>query len=311
MVEIATPPCKTILELEQTLSRLALQVEDLASHHGATLYAASLHPFSSHRHRKLSPGKRYLEIMGELQLVGRRMMTQALHVHVGLPTREALLQVFNPVRELLPILLALTTSSPFFEGEDTGFASYRTSLFKALPRSGIPETLPHWSHFEQLVTLLAQGTSLASIKELWWDVRPHPDFGTIEFRICDLPGRFREIVGMAALIQALVKTLAEEPHPTPRYREVILNNKWHASRYGLDSTFVAQRSGEHLPMREAAARLLEKVKPAASALGSEGFLNPVFEVLESGTSAHRQRRLFEESGDFAVMIRRLQEEFWQ
>ena len=244
-------------------------------------------------------------------VAGRRLISQALHVHIGLPDAETAISVCDAIRQYLPVFLALTASSPFFEGEDSGFCSYRTNLFKALPRSGIPETLGSWEKFHELIAIMNEATLLNGIRELWWDVRPHPDFGTVEKRICDLPSRFDEILGMAALIQAVVAMLVDESPPSIPYREVIMQNKWHASRYGLDGVFVGQRRNSHTTMAKAAISLLERVTPVAKGLGGAAYLPVIQRVINKGTSAARQRRLFAESGDFSEVIHELREEFWK
>ena len=311
MVEVSTPVCQDLREAEQELSILCRTVESLAAELDCVIFAASLHPFALVKERHLSPGPRYGQLMHDLQLAGRRLITQALHVHIGLPDADSALKVCNGIRAHLPTLLALTTSSPFLEGEDTGFHSYRTNLFKALPRSGIPETLHSWFHFQELIALLNEATLLEGIKELWWDVRPHPDFGTVEVRICDLPSRLDEILGITALIQALVAELAQKEPTISPYREIMLNNKWHASRYGLEGTWIAPRQGQHTSFARAAADLLEGMHPMALQLGSAPYLAPLHRILETGTSSHRQRSLYAASGDLHEVISSLRQDFWK
>jgi glutamate---cysteine ligase / carboxylate-amine ligase len=310
MVEVSTPVCQNMREVEAELSLLCRSLENLAAGVGCVPFAASLHPFASRRARRLSPGSRYLVIQEDLQLAGRRLISQALHVHIGLSDENLALKVCNSIREHLPTLLALTTSSPYFEGEETGFHSYRTNIFKALPRSGIPETLTSWGHFQDLIALLNEATLLQGIKELWWDVRPHPDFGTVEIRICDLPSRFAEILAIAALCQALVAWLAGQDTRRSPYREIMLNNKWHASRYGLEGTRISSRHGSHRSFGRAGAELIELVRSTAASLGGATYLTPLDRVLETGTSAHRQRKLFAETGDFRAMIETMRQDFW-
>lgn len=311
MVEVSTPVCRDMREVERELSFLIRTLESLASELDCAIFAASLHPFASRRERRLSPGSRYQVIADDLQMAGRRLISQAMHVHIGLPDENAALKVCNSIREHLPTLLALTTSSPFFEGEDSGFQSYRTNIFKALPRSGIPETLTSWGHFQDLISLLNEATLLEGIKELWWDVRPHPDFGTVEIRICDLPSRFDEILAMAALCQALVAWLSErEPRVFP-YREIMLNNKWHACRYGLQGTRISSRRGAHGSFARAAAGLVETLRATAHRLGGAAFLAPLARVIDTGTSAHKQRRLYAETGEFRAVIETMRQDFWR
>jgi glutamate---cysteine ligase / carboxylate-amine ligase len=311
MVEVSTPVCENMHRVEQELIRLCRHLEVMAADLGCVIFAASLHPFASHDERRLSPGSRYLQIIEDLQLAGRRLITQAMHVHIGIADENLAVKVCNSIREYLPILLALTTSSPYFEGEDTGFYSYRTDIFQALPRSGIPETLTSWRHFQELILLLNEATLLQGIKELWWDVRPHPDFGTLEIRICDLPSRFDEILAITALCQALVAWLAGKNEASAPYRETILNSKWHACRYGLDGTWISSRHNQHRRFAEAAADLIEELRPTATALKGASYFPPLRRILTTGTSSHRQRRLFAEAGDFRIMIETMRGEFWK
>lgn len=311
MVEICTGVCPNTTKVEEELIQLYKLTEQLAHDLNARIYAASLHPFALVRNRHISPIVRYNELMDDLQMAGRRLISQALHVHVGLTDAETAVRICDTIRPFLPILLALTTSSPFFENEDSGFFSYRTNLFKALPRSGLPETLGTWHNFREQIILLNEATLLNNIRELWWDVRPHPDFGTVEIRICDLPSRLEDILSLVALIQSLVITLSKKEFDLPPFREVMLNNKWHASRYGLDGTYISPRRGEHKTFRQAAKDLLELVKKSANEHGAAKHLNGINAILQRGTSAHAQKEFFARHKDFTAMINEQIQDFWQ
>lgn len=311
MVEVCTIICRDMEEVAENLLFLCATTEKLSRQSGCTLFASSLHPFAMICDRQISPAKRYHEIMDELQLSGRRMMTQALHVHVGMTDRESTIRVCDDIRQYLPILLALTTSSPYLETEDTGFYSYRSNLFCCLPRTGIPERLQSWEKFKEMILILNQATLLNGIKELWWDVRPHPDFGTIEIRICDLPAKMSHILAMVALIQALVATLTARRAPNCPSREIIIHNKWHAARYGLSGTFINHSPGTHKSFREAASHLLDFVMPKAKSLGSDSFLSGIRDIIQNGSSAHRQKELYTRYNDFRPVIETLQKEFRQ
>ncbi|MCB2183219.1 MAG: YbdK family carboxylate-amine ligase [Desulfobulbaceae bacterium] len=311
MVEICTPVCNNMTEVADKLGALCKSIYSLSSQSNCIPFATSLHPFALINARQTSPGKRYHEIMDHLQIAGRRMMTQAMHVHIGMDDKERTIQVCNDIRQYLPILLALTTSSPFLEGENTGFYSYRTNIFCCLPRTGIPDTLRNWKDFEEIIVILNEATILNGIKELWWDVRPHPDFGTIEIRICDLPSQFNQVLAIAALIQALVATLADSPEQRRYSKEIITHNKWHAARYGLDGTFINHRPGRHPTFKSAAEDLLSLITPKAKSLNSGDFLRPINDILAQGSSAHRQLKLHKEHDNLQSVIEILQKEFWQ
>lgn len=311
MVEVCTTVCQDMNEVADNLASLCHYVDSLGRESECVPYSASLHPFAQLKQRHVSPARRYNEIMEELQIVGRRMITQALHVHIGLDDKESLIRLCNAIRTFLPVLLALSTSSPYWKSEDTGMHSYRTSLFQNLPRSGIPAVLGGWEDFQELIVILNQATLLNGIRELWWDVRPHPDFGTIEIRICDLPCRFDEILSIVALVQALCSTLIKrEPHIFPP-QDIIMHNKWHAARYGLSGIFVNSCPGRHSSFAIAVGELLEFVRDEAKNLGGYDYLCPIKRILQQGASSSRQRKLYEKYGNFPEMIEKIQQDFWK
>ncbi len=310
MVEICTPVCRDMAEVEKHLLYFCKKLDEVAKSCDCIPFASSLHPFGLIKDRAIYPSARYQEIMQDLQLCGRRMMTQALHIHIGLDDRDKAIKVCDSIRNYLPILLALTTSSPFLEGEDTGFYSYRSNLFCCLPRTGIPETLGSWHRFEKIIHILNQATILNGIKEIWWDVRPHPDFGTIEIRICDLPSKMSHILAIIALVQALVCKLSSEKKPIISPREIIMHNKWHASRYGMDGTFIRHKPGQHPSFRHAALELIDFTHCSAKQLGSAHYLDALQDILKKGTSAHRQKELYFEHRNFRKIINIMLQEFW-
>ncbi|MFC1513339.1 YbdK family carboxylate-amine ligase [Thermodesulfobacteriota bacterium] len=311
MIEVNTSVCADMRAVENDLDSVCRTFHTLTRATNCLGFASSLHPFALVRDRHVAPGERYHQILDDLQMAGRRLITQALHVHIGMPDAETAVRVCDAIRPYLPLLLALTTSSPYFEGEDSGFQSYRTNIFKTLPRSGIPETLGSWQRFQELILILNQSTLLNGIKELWWDVRPHPTFGTLEIRICDLPSRFDEILAVVALCQTIAVHLTKKTTATANpYREIILNNKWHAARYGLKGTYISAQGGRHNSFSQTIVELLESLHPTATELGVGKYLAPIKRILQQGTSAQRQRSIYEKTGDFKVMIQELQRDFW-
>ncbi|MEN8143198.1 MAG: YbdK family carboxylate-amine ligase [Thermodesulfobacteriota bacterium] len=312
MVEVASGICDDLEELENDLKRSINLLEELARKNNCLIFSSSLHPFAPYRDQVLSPGKRYAALMEELQLSGRRLITQGLHIHIGLPDGATAIKVCNSIRQYLPLLLALTTSSPYYGGEDTGFFSYRSRLLDSLARAGLPHPFADWNDFRELLLLLKRSSIIEDIRDIWWDVRPHPDLGTIEIRICDLPVRFNEIIAIAGLVQSLVVTLAEKtaPHSHPPL-ELIATNKWQAARHGLDGKFVDQDSiSEPLSMKEAIKRLLVRTEKAAKRLGSNDSRQEITRIMAEGSGAHRQRLLYENQADFREMIMQLQKDFW-
>jgi len=304
MVEINTNICSTVADVEQDLLSTYLYLNDIAEGLGATLYAVSLHPFSKSSGQTVSDHHRYRKIMNELQMVGRRFITQGLHVHIGMNDEEKAIRVNNNIRIYLPILLALTTSSPFYEGMDTGLMSYRSKLFEALPLAGMPDSLNGWEEFETLISVLRKSGIIETVKDIWWDVRPHPDFGTIEVRICDLPYSMRDILALTALIQALVVTLAEQEADPQPHIQILRSNKWQATRYGLEGVYVDPFFARKESMKEAVMNLYRFVKPAAEMLQSTSYLDDIPEILVRTTGTHIQRKLYYSNGNnFREMIK--------
>ncbi len=315
ILEIRTDICHSVRDVENDLLQTCAMAEELAADNRCLLFAASLHPFARSKDQVLTKDERYERIMEELQIVGRRFISQGFHVHVGMVDGDTAIRVCDMVQPYLPLLLALSASSPFFQGEDTGLMSYRTKLFEALPLAGIYEQIGDWDSFLAEVVMLREAGVIESIKDLWWDARPHPGFGTLEIRACDLPTRFGDILGLTALIQCFVAALAESSLPTARCSQQFLRcNKWQAVRYGLEGTFVDPLGflgGGRMKLREAVERLLQKIQPLAERFGSERYIRMLDRILKNGTGADSQRRVYTESGDFRKVIERLHQEFWQ
>jgi carboxylate-amine ligase len=311
MIEVNTDICESVQHVKTNLAEMSQQAERLARDNGCLLYAASLHPFANHQDQILSPDPRYSRIINDLQLVGRHFIAQGLHIHVGMPDPETAVLVRDNILTYIPILLALTTSSPFYEGIDTGLSSYRTKLFEALPLAGMPDQIGSWEKYLHMVNLLINTGIINEVRDLWWDVRLHPDFGTVEIRICDLPSRFMDILAIVTLIQALVATLAEsEAHLIPDM-QIVKSNKWQAARYGLHGRFVNPLTQCNISMLEAATDMFEMTAPKISKFETNHFITPLLHILENGTSADLQRKIYQETGDFSAIIKEILPRFWQ
>lgn len=312
MVEINTGICSSVAEVEKDLKETYAMLSDITEASGGLLYSASLHPFSKINDQKVSDHPRYKRIMDELQIVGRRFISQGLHVHIGVDDEEKVIKVNNNMRIYLPILLALTTSSPFYEGVDTGLMSYRSKLFESLPLAGMPDVLDDWEEFNLLVNLLRRSGIIESVKDIWWDVRPHPDFGTVEIRICDLPYSLRDILAITALIQALVLALAEQFENPEPHSQILRSNKWQATRYGLEGFYVDPFFARKYSMREAAMNLCRHVRPIAEELKSIDYIDEIPLILNRLTGSHLQKNLYRENGgSFEKMIRTMQDAFFK
>jgi glutamate---cysteine ligase / carboxylate-amine ligase len=311
MIEVNTEVCSDMNQVRDNLLQLIRQAEDLADKNGCFLFATSLHPFARYSDQALSSHPRYIRIMDDLQLVGRRFITQGLHVHVGMSNHEDAIRVCDSIRLFLPILLALTCSSPYYGGIDTGLHSYRAKLFEALPLAGMPDQLESWDKYLEMVSLLTKTGIITSVRDLWWDIRPHPDFGTIEIRICDLPSTFSEILALVALIQGLVAEVTEsDKHLNPNM-QVLKSNKWQAARYGLEGTFVYPLLQKKISMQEAAGEIFAKVSGAMHKLGTGKYLSELKQIIQRGTSADLQRKIYTDTHDFPTMIKELHRQFWQ
>jgi len=235
-----------------------------------------------------------------------------MHIHVAMPDKQTTIDMMNMVRYFLPHLLALSTSSPFWMGRNTGLKSYRTTVFRRFPRTGVPELFESWSAYENFVNLLVKLNSIDNGKKIWWDVRPHPTFGTLEFRMCDVTTKVEEAVAIAALTQAIVVKLHRLYTGNMSFRlyrrALIEENKWRAARYGIEGKLIDFGKEAEVPMRELAAELLEFVDDVVDDLGSRSAVEYVHTILREGTSAERQLRVYQETGDLKAVVRHLVEE---
>lgn len=315
ILEIQTGICVDLREVENDLMQTCSMAEELAADNGCFLYAASLHPFARAAEQELSGDSRYEHIMDELQLLGRRFIAQGLHVHIGLSDGDTAIRVGSLVQPFLPIFLALSTSSPYFQSEDTGLMSYRTKLFEALPLAGIYEYMQDWDEFSREVSRLRQFGIIQTYRDLWWDARPNPEFGTLEIRICDLPARFTDILAIVALIQGSIAWLAELTCSARRFKWHLLQaNKWQAVRYGLAGRFVDPTGllgDQPMSLQQAACVLKEMIGVRAAELGATAYLEQMDNIFVHGTGADLQRALFKESADFKRVIRETHEGFWK
>jgi carboxylate-amine ligase len=306
IVEVGTKICSGIDELAEEIIRSRRGLSDAAERVGLRVAAAGTHPFSSWTDQRLSPGDRYKDIVDELQLLARSLLIFGLHVHVAVPDHDLAIELMNEARYFLPHLLALSTSSPFWMGHNTGLKSYRTAVFRRFPRTGIPDRFESWNDYQDYVKLLVDLHSLDNAKKIWWDVRPHPTFGTLEFRICDVPTAPRATIAIAALVQAIVVKLyslrVRNLGFRLYHRRLIEENKWRAARYGIDGKLIDFGRRAEVPMRDLAIELLSFVDDVVDELGSRREVEYVRTILADGTSADRQLRVHAEKGDFRAVV---------
>jgi glutamate---cysteine ligase / carboxylate-amine ligase len=306
VIEVGTGICRTIAEARADVTDLRRRTIGLARDHGLLLAAGATHPFADWRVQDIYPDERYLQVVEDMQLVARSNLIFGLHVHVGIEDRETSIHLMNQMRYFLPHLLALSTNSPFWLGMNTGLKSYRCKVFDKFPRTNIPDTFTSWADFDQLVNLLIRTNCIDNAKRIWWDIRPHPIFSTLEVRICDLPMRVEETLAIAALIQATVAKLYKLHSRNQGYRlysrALIMENKWRASRYGLDGMLIDFGREKELPERELILEYLDFVDDVLDELECRKEAEYVQTILDRGTGADRQLRVFAETNDLRKVV---------
>ena len=312
-IELNTNVCPNVAAVRIELSERIRQLLALCDELGYEIASAGTHPFAEWSEQQVTPKDRYQRLVDRCQWPARRLMIFGLHVHVGVQSGEKAIAVFNSLTTYLPHLLALSASSPFFNGLDTGLASSRVKVFESLPTAGLPYRLLNWAEFQRLMITLVNAQAIESIREVWWDVRPHPDFGTVEIRICDGLPTLDEVIAMTAMIQALVVWLGDQYDdgtylPLQRYW-IVRENKWRASRWALDADIIIDEDGRLERLSDSIEGLLESLAPVAKRLGCDDELAGVTTMLRRGPSYQRQRRLYEETGDFATVMKSLVSEF--
>jgi len=300
VIEVGTGICANVAEVRKDVTDLRREIIGLARRNGMGVAAAGTHPFSRWEEQKIYPDPRYDSIVQELQLVARSNLIFGLHVHIGIKDRAVAFDILNEARYFLPHLLALSANSPFWMGRNTGLKSYRTKVFERFPRTGIPPVFPTPAEFDEFVRILVATNSIDNGKKIWWDLRPHPFFETIEFRICDIPMRLDETVAIAALVQAICAKLYELRQKNLGFRKysnaLILENKWRASRWGVDGKLIDFGNESEVPFRSLMDELLEFVDGVVDELGSRKEVDSIRWILENGSGADRQLRVFNENG---------------
>jgi len=306
MIEVGTGICKDIKEARSDITNLRGILSGLVRKKGLEIVAAGTHPFSHWQDQKIFENARYELIVEENQMIARSLLTFGLHVHVGIADPDRAIHIMNAVRYMLPHVLALSTSSPFWLGVHTGLKSYRSEVFTRMPRTGIPDHFESGSSFQRYVKLLIDTGCIDDGKKIYWDVRPHPFFPTLEFRICDIPTRVDDTIAIAALFQALVAKVNRllEQNLTFRlhHKMLIEENKWRAARYGLEAELIVDEHGTRRHIREALSDLVEELTPTARRLGCVEELRALHQTIEAGSSADRQRRVVAEGGSLVDVV---------
>jgi carboxylate-amine ligase len=312
VIEVGTGVCDSIKDAKEDVKKLRHDMIALAKQHGLRLCAGATHPFADWREQEIYPDERYKTIVEDLQLVARANLIFGLHVHIGVEDRETSIHLMNAARYFLPHILALSTNSPFWLGMDTGLKSYRCKVFDKFPRTNIPDYFPSWGEYESFVNLLVKTGCIDNAKKIWWDIRPHPFFNTLEFRICDLPMRVDETIAIAALIQATIAKLYRLHSANQGFRlyrrALIMENKWRAARYGLDGKLIDFGKQKEVPVRDLIHEYMKFVDDVVDELDSRDEINYIYTILEHGAGADRQLNVFKQTGDFKKVVDYMSEE---
>jgi carboxylate-amine ligase len=299
-VEIITGVCLTVSEAKADLAATLAEVVAAAEKRGLGVMCSGTHPITDWATQEISPNPRYAKLVEQMQWLARRLQIFGVHVHIGVRSPGKVIPIVNALSAYVPHFLALSASSPYWIGTDTGLASARSKVFEGLPTAGLPYQLSGWDQFEQLMGTLVSSGTIESIREVWWDIRPHPGFGTVELRICDGLPTLQEVGAVAALAQCLVDQLNTQVDRGYRLPEphswLVRENKWRAARYGLAAELIVDDSGNTRPLRDAIRELVDDLRPLAQRLGCADELSDVLTIVESGASYERQRAVAKANG---------------
>jgi glutamate---cysteine ligase / carboxylate-amine ligase len=307
VLEIATDVCRNIGEASGQLEDLRRRVRETAQAKGLDIGSAATHPFAHWEDQRIVKRERYREIVEMLGFVARQELLFGLHVHVGIDDADKAIHVANGMRVHIPILLALSTNSPFWRGRATGLKSSRTPIFRLLPRVGLPPRFESWEEYCSRLDFMVEARAVPDYTYLWWDVRPHPNLGTVELRSCDAQTRLEHTVAIAALAQAMAKELAE--HFEAGYQlagfpnELLEENKWLAARYGMQGELIDLPQSARIPTADLARRLAERLRPHARELGSEREFAILEDLIEHGSGADRQLAEYRANRDMVALVR--------
>ena len=309
VLEINTDVCETVRDAEKELRGRLSVVEQAADSIGVALWWGGLHPFARCSDQVVTTDERYLRLVEQLQILARRMVSFGLHVHVGVDSGDKAVMICDRILRHLPTLLALSSSSPFWEGQPTGLQSYRSKVMELLPTAGLPPLMRNWSEYVWLVNHMVNTGFIDTIRELWWDVRPHHNFGTVEVRMCDMPGNLDDTLALSALIHCLVKALSDDidqgAYQHDCHPMLVRQNKWRAARYGGGAQLVDASTYEVQSLEQVVSALVDRLRPTADSLGCAEYLERCREMAAGPTWADRQLALAEETGTLQQVVRQL------
>jgi carboxylate-amine ligase len=309
VLEINTDVCETIADADQDLRGKIAIVESACDALGLRLWWGATHPFSSWEEQQITPDARYLQLVNLLQEMARRLVTFGLHVHVGVDTGDKAVMICDRIMRHLPTLLSLSVSSPFWEGRRTGLHSHRSKVMEGLPTAGLPTLMRNWSEYVWLVNHMIDTGFINTIREIWWDVRPHHNFGTVEVRVCDMPTNLADTLAIAALIQCLVKALSDEidlgTYQHDSHPMMVQQNKWRAARFGNQARLVDTNTYRVASVAATVERLVEMLQPTAAELGCDAYLADCVRMAHSPSAAQQQLDLLAQTGEPKEVVRRL------
>jgi glutamate---cysteine ligase / carboxylate-amine ligase len=309
MIEVKTGVCHNVREVAAGLFPVMKRVRNIARSMGFDLAMSGTHPFHRQSNNAVSPSERYDRIYDRLAYMIHQRVVFGLHVHVGVPNGDTAIGVINGLVQHLPHLLAISANSPFWQGIDSGLASCRTALFRSLPHAGVPRYFPHWKDFRTFFRVMRDCQAIQSTRDIYWDIRPRPELGTIEFRVCDIPATIGTTLSLVAFIRSLVvateRLFEERPHlrrGDMRRHWIAVENKWLATRYGLGAMYIRTPGGKRRPLRKDANDLIQRLLPIARENGDEDYLAALLPLEQFETGAERQRRLYRDAGNWQALI---------
>ncbi len=308
-LEINTKVCNDVDEVRLDLERKLQAVREIVARLDLRLFWSATHPFSRWQDQEVTPNERYYGLIDLLQETARRLVTFGLHVHVGVDSGDKAIMICDRIMQHLPTLLAFSVNSPFWNGRNTGLHSQRVKVMETLPTAGLPPLMRNWSEYTWLLNHMVQTGFIKTIREIWWDVRPHHNFGTVEVRICDMPPTLEHVLGLTALIQCLVFDLSEEiERGTYQYDchpFMVRQNKWRACRYGMEAKLVDPSTYQAIPARQVVHSLVDRLADRGEELGCASYLQSVHDLAEQPTGALRQLQILRETNNLEEVVRRM------
>lgn len=309
-LEINSGVCRTVSEVGADLRGTIAAVERVTGDLGLELFWAATHPFSSWRSQEITVNDRYYELVELMQDVARRLVTFGLHVHVGVDSGDKAVMICDRLLRHLPLFLALSSNSPFWEGRNTGLHSNRSKIMEGLPTAGLPHRMRNWSEYCWLVSHLVDTGFINTIREIWWDIRPHHLFGTVEIRVCDMPANLEQVLSLTALMQCMVQALSDEidrgTYQSEYHPMMVEQNKWRATRFGPDAELVNSEDFQQYSVQQSTDRLIEMLQPTAESLDCVSELSSATN-LPGNTGSRQQLSIFEETGSRREVVRRMLE----